>query len=208
MSQEEKMDTATIEKTNGSQFAGITLPPDADFDKLRQFVHDLARQEFDAAGGERKEAHEALMTIVEVRPDVAAALQGVAYHELWHHYLTKCSADQRDRIKTKLRHNNDGEPWVVPDNIGEGLASKRQNMDTIYDYQFPCLGKNIGLATKAEFAFALGKVEGRRDADNKLIDLGKAIQKRIVKGGKDALIQDIVPAEELARLFRQSGVVT
>ena len=202
------MDTATTEKTNGSQFAGITLPPLADFDKLRQFAHDLARQEFDAAGGTREEARAALMTIIEVRPDVAAALQEVAYHELWLHYLHKCSTDQRNRINTKLRNSNDGEPWVVPDNLGEGLASKRRNMDTIYDYQFPCLGKNIGLATKAEFVVALGKVEGRRDADNKLIELGEAIQKRIAKADKDTVIQDIVPAEELARIFRQSGVVT
>lgn len=218
------MDNVTSEKANDAQFAGIALPPDADFDKSRQFAHDLARQEFDAVDGDRKAAHSTLMKMIESRPDVAERLLFVAFDELWQNYLHQCSKYQRRRIGRNVVNINgeepnvsgvrkddapeNQEPWSVPDTLGEGLVAKRQNMDVIYDYQFPYLGKNIGSATKFEFASALRKVEARRDVDSKLIELGEAVQKRIAKADKDAVIQDIVSAEELVRLFRQSGVVT
>ncbi len=186
----------------------FVLPVDAGFAQLRQAAHDLARQKYDETNGDRKQAHEILMKMMEEKPDVAEALQEVAFDTLWARDLRLCSKEQRARVARKVQNGEDAEPWSVPTTLGEGLAAKRQNMDTIYDYQFPYLAKGIGLATKSEFSLAFEKVEARHETDKRLVNLGGAIRKRIAKAGKDAVIQDIVPAEELQRLFRQAGVVT
>ena len=180
----------------------------ADFEELRLTAHELARQEYDKVDGDRTLALSALMQIIETKPDVAEALQLVAYDRLWRQYLWLCSKNQRERIVNEVRNEENVEPWKVPDNLGDGLTAKRQNMDTIYDYQFPFLSKGIGLAVKNEFFTAVEKVKARAETDRKLVGLGEAISKRIAKAEADTTIQDIVPAGELARLFRQSGVTT
>lgn len=194
--------------TEQSEPAPFVIQPGADFNELRRLAHKLALQKFDEASGDRRQAHENLMRMMKERPDVAEALLEVAHDELWQHYVRLCSKDQRKRIGSHLQNGEDAGSWNVPDNLGEGLTAKRQNMDTIYDYQFPHLKKKIGLATKAEFGNALSLVAARHSTDKRLIDLGEAVVKRIKKADKNAVIQDIVPAEELASLFRQAGVVT
>lgn len=196
---------AAIEQSESAPFV---IQPDADFNEQRRLAHKLALQRFDEASGDRRQAHESLMQMMKERPDVAEAFLEVAYDELWQHYLRICIKNQRKRIGIYLQNGEDTGSWNAPDTLGEGLTAKRQNMDTIYDYQFPYLKKKIGLATKTEFGKALSLVAARHDTDKKLIDLGETIVKRIKKADKDTTIQDIVPAEELARLFRQAGVVS
>ena len=204
------MARTSTEKTNGSQFSAIALPPDADFKELREFAHDLARQKFDAADGDRQVALDDLMKMGKARPDILEALQTVAFHELWQDYLRQCGKHQRHRIEHSLQENSGArtDPWTPAETLGEGMAAKRRNMDTVYDYQFPFLAKSIGIATRVEFSSAVEKITSRATTDKKFIELGKTIETRIAKASKDALIKDIVPAEELVRLFRQSGVVT
>lgn len=201
----------TEEATEQSESAPFVIQPGADFNELRRIAHKLALQKYDEASGNRVQAHESLMQMMTERPDIAEALLKVAYGEMWRHYLQLCSKRQRQRIGFQLQNGEDSGPWGIPEALGEGLTAKRQNMDTIYDYQFPHLNKKIGLATKTEFDKALSLVRARHDTDKKLIDLGEAIVKKIKKAKKvkeDTMIQDIIPTEELAQLFRQAGVVT
>ena len=198
---------ATVE-TEQLEPGPFAIRPGAGFKELRQAAHKLALQKFDAASGNRHQAHESLMKMMEERPDIAEALLKVAYDVLWREYLGLCVKIQRSRIGHQLQNGKDSGPWKVPDTLGKGLDAKHQNMDTIYDYQFPYLKKKIGLATRVEFFNALDLVKARYGNDEKLIGLGETIITRIKKADKNTIIQDIVPAEELARLFRQSGVVT
>ena len=194
--------------TEQSESTSVAIESDADFNELRKSAHKLALQKYDEASGDRVRAHKSLMQMMAEKPDVAKNLLKVAYDVLWRHYLQICSKSQRTRIGFHLQSGEDSGPWNVPGTLGEGLTAKRQNMDTIYDYQFPNLNKKIGLATKTEFGKALSLVIARHDTDKKLIDLGETIVKRIKRAKKDTIIQDIVSAEELAKLFRQAGVVT
>ena len=180
---------------------------EAGFDQKRQYAHRLAQQEFEAANGDRVKAHAALVKITEDAPDLVEGLQAVVFDKFWRDFLHLCTKNQRKRISFKVRNEEDVKPWTAPATLGEGLTAKRQNMDMIYDYQFPFLVKAIGLATPVEFSHAFGKVQARHETDEKLIGLGEAIKKRIAKADRDSIIQDIVSAEELARIFRQSGVV-
>ena len=194
-----------MSKTKTREFE---LPPSDDLHKQRQFAHKLAQEEFDKANGDRVVAFDVLMRLVTTRPDLARALQTAAYERFWRDYLKMRSKNQRKRIVHKARDSDENQAWAVPDTLGEGFTAKRQNMDTIYDYQFPYLTKGIGLSTPLEFAHAFRKVLARHETDKKFIGLGEAIKSRIAKADKDAIIQDIVSAEDLARIFRQSGVVT
>lgn len=200
--------TTAEETTEQPESAPFAIQLGANFNELRRLAHKLALQKFDEASGDKARAHKSLMQMMEERPDVAEVFLKVAYDVLWREYLHLCSKNQRKRIGFRLQNGEDSSLWNVPETLGEGLTAKRQNMDTIYDYQFPYLNKKIGLATKTEFGKALLLVVARHDTDKKLIDLGETIIKRIKKANKNTMIQDIVSAGELARLFRQAGVVT
>ena len=175
---------------------------------LRAEAQKLVLSAFDKAKGNRAEAKGVLMETIKTDEELAERLLPAFADRYFDHHLFYCSRHQRERIEHAVQNGEEAETWTVPENLGAGLAAKRRNMEGIYSYQYPFLGKAIGSATVAEFAAALRKLTSRHAVDNNKIALGNAIWKKIAKADKKALIETVITAEELARLFRHSGVLS
>ena len=177
-------------------------------EQLRAEVQALTLAAYDKAKGDRHQAKRELMDLIDSDAALAQRLLPAAYERLFEDCLFHCSRHQRRRIDRRLRNGELRENWAVPENLGAGLAAKRRNMESIYSYQYPFLGKAIGLATVAEFATALQSLKSRHDIDERKIALGDDIWKNIAKADRKAVIKTVITAEALARLFRQHGALS
>lgn len=197
---------------------------DDDTDAFRRLLRAKAEYCFAMGGGDRDAACNLMCAEIELmiagRPDRAQ----VVLRELASRLIREAATDQRQRIARRTAGGDEngghtrgehqpsvaaraGASWSPPANEGAGLAARRRNDETVFDWQLPG-GLKLGLGTLVDLRQAHDYYRGVESSSRAKKSLLDALLKKLRPHKDGTRVQDILALDDLATLFRLHGVTS
>ncbi len=169
-----------------------------DVEQPEALARSMAVIAYDTAKGVQSLAEIDLRDRTQRGTKLRALLSDLAFESFWREQITDVARKNRDRIAREAAAN---ETWAPHAGLGKGIAAKRINAGSLYEYQYPFLGKFLGEATVGEFRVAHAKIRARLDTDRRLDAFGTALELRLAGARDTTKIKSLITENNLRPLL-------